>query len=233
MNRGPDRLISLGVMAKYWARGSVKTRLGATIGMDRAAQLHRTFCRHLAIKLADSAEHRSFVITPSDRETDFANLLPPRWRIEHQCDGDLGLRMSHWFRSQSGRDSVLIGADCPTLSEATVSEAVGLLENHDVVLGPAADGGYYLIALRGPWRREYAELFRQIPWSGADVFAMTCRRAEQSGLELATLSVMEDVDTEVELERLVATLRASSSDRWSTELLAEIETVMTAGERAT
>ncbi|MCS7467065.1 TIGR04282 family arsenosugar biosynthesis glycosyltransferase [Stieleria sp. ICT_E10.1] len=209
MHRSTGRKLILGVMAKYWASGQVKTRLGATIGMPQAADVHRAFCQHLATQLAAVAEERSFVITPRDRQADFAALLPEGWGIRFQGEGELGCRMKAWFMqaTESDVDAVLIGADCPLLEAAVVDRAGELLGEHDVVLGPAIDGGYYLIGLRGPWRNVYQGLMEQMPWSSDSVFDLTCLRAEQAGLRVATLPPMEDVDTITELQHLVNQLK--------------------------
>ncbi|QDV46651.1 2-phospho-L-lactate guanylyltransferase [Stieleria neptunia] len=225
MHRSSSRKLILGVMAKYWASGRVKTRLGAAIGMRHAADVHRAFCQHLATQLAAVAEERSFVITPRDRQADFAALLPSGWGIGFQADGDLGCRMKAWFKqaTEPDVDRVLIGADCPLLDGAVVDRAGELLGEHDVVLGPAIDGGYYLIGLRGPWRDVYQGLMDEMPWSSDSVFDLTCRRAEQAGLRLATLPPMEDVDTIKELERLLIQLKACSGETRHPSLYRTVE----------
>ncbi|QEG02019.1 2-phospho-L-lactate guanylyltransferase [Stieleria maiorica] len=215
-------------MAKYWTSGQVKTRLGATIGMCQAAQVHRAFCHHLAGRLATAADQRSFVVSPPERQADFRTSLPPGWQIEIQSEGDLGCRMQAWFAggAEAEGDRVLIGADCPLLDGSVILQTGELLESHDVVLGPAIDGGYYLIALRGPWRAEYRSLLEEMPWSGASVFQLTCRRAKEAGLRLATLAAMEDVDTIKELEALMIQLEQRSGDVDCRTLRRSIEQVI-------
>ena len=100
----------------------------------------------------------------------------------------------------------------PTLDAATVDQTSTLLVDHDLVLGPAADGGYYLIALRGHWNERIAAIFEDVPWSQPEVFAITIARAAQLGLKVARLPQAEDVDTVVELIRLRAFLERSPSD---------------------
>lgn len=222
----PERRLYLGVMAKYWQSGSVKTRLGATVGMAQSAQLHRTFCKHLAKTLAGSADRCSFVITPDHRNTDFENMLPSGWQIEFQSGGDLGNRMRSWFENPPSSDRILIGADCPTVDDETVRHAQRLLQDHDVVLGPALDGGYYLIGLRAGWRPEYAVMFDDMHWSSETVFETTVRRVRKVGLKLATLSPQEDIDTIDELDRLRVRLRESVSEQENKVLLQSIEQVL-------
>lgn len=221
----------LGVMAKYWEPGSVKTRLGVSIGMTRAAEIHRAFCVHLANSLADMADERSFVITPADRNAVFAAHLPDGWQIEIQSDGDLGRRMQMWFQGRRNPevDQILIGADCPLLDAHVIDETEHLLSDHDVVLGPALDGGYYLIALRGGWRPDYAGLFDEMPWSSDKVFEMTCRRAKQLGLRLACLPPMQDVDTVTELDQLRSRLGEEADDGRLATLEEQIRQVLNRG----
>ncbi|KAA5544368.1 glycosyltransferase [Roseiconus nitratireducens] len=227
MNDIPPRQTSLGILAKHWTPGQVKTRLGHTIGMHAAAEIHRLFCKHLARRLADAAERTSFVVAPADKRNVFTTELPATWQVELQSEGDLGRRMGSWFAGgpmiggpviggplrPSGErnddapvsepiDRVLVGADCPMLAAEDVRGALRALRTHDVVLGPADDGGYYLIGLRGPWQDAYRGLFEGIAWSTATVFEVTLRRAAQAGLKVALLEPMSDVDTLEDLQRL-------------------------------
>ena len=224
------RTIHLGVMAKYWESGRVKTRLGASIGMSKAAEIHRVFCRHLANGLLGVAEAQSFVITPAESRSAFASALPEGWSIGLQADGDLGQRIGAWFQNdratetastglvaglpQRSEDKILIGADCPLLGRELIEQTKSLLASHDLVIGPAMDGGYYLIAFRQGWRPEYMCLMHEMPWSSDHLFDLTCSRARQAGLRLATLPPMEDIDTIAELNRLRAELSAKSSRRF-------------------
>lgn len=205
--------LHLGIMAKYWESGRVKTRLGDSIGMQRSATLHRLFCQHLAQSLISAGARRSFVIAPRENASSFRRALGDAWEIEFQSEGDLGTRMATWFQTRpdgdlsfdsqpDSFDRILIGADCPLIDPSLIEKAHQLLRQNDVVLGPAVDGGYYLIGLRGPWRPEYRMLLTDIPWSSDAVFEVTVQRIQESGLCLGTLETMEDVDTISELDRL-------------------------------
>ncbi len=223
-----SRKLLLGVMAKYWKPGRVKTRLGASIGMRQSAELHYRFCRHLAKMLAVAADERCFVISPAESEHSFVREFPD-WGIEFQSSGDLGQRMSAWFsQPRSGDrfvDRVLIGADCPMIESSQIDHCRQLLCEQDVVLGPASDGGYYLIGLRG-WREQYAQLFEGVPWSSEHVFDITLDRAKQLDLSLATLQPMDDVDTRDDLLRLKDRLTNDSAIEQHESLRREIEAVL-------
>lgn len=215
-------------MAKYWTPGEVKTRLGAAIGDKRSAAIHRQFVLHLAATFRSTGDSRYFAVTPAINVDDFSAALPHGgWEFVPQADGDLGRRMESWFKDRlaSPASAVLIGADCPTLRECDINEAFQLLHTHDVVLGPAADGGYYLMGLAGPWRPDYAALFAQIAWSTDRVYDMTIERIEQQGLQLATLPVREDIDTINEFNRLHEAL-GQSGDPDDQRLAAAIESIL-------
>jgi rSAM/selenodomain-associated transferase 1 len=237
-------------MAKYWTAGEVKTRLGAAIGMDAAARLHQRFTAHLCTNLAQTGQRCELCVAPDHRLAKFQQwlqdaTLTDSWICTAQGSGDLGQRMSRWFErhlapvSQSRPSptsppvtsaAILIGADCPTLTAADIEHAFGQLTRHDVVIGPAADGGYYLIGIRGGWNDRRAALFREIPWSGPEVLEVTCQRADNGGLSLARLPVAEDVDTIAELDRLRQRLAHSPSQR---ELRNDIERILVTASRTT
>ncbi len=227
-------------MAKYWTTGQVKTRLGQSIGQPQAAAVHRQFVIHVARSLQSVADRRIFAVAPAEQISEFRAALPPGfWEIRSQGPGDLGRRIEAWFRetlastaASRPNASVLIGADCPTLSEREIENAFDQLISDDVVLGPARDGGYYLIGLRSPWRDEYQRLFADIPWSSDRVYQATAERIEQLGLRLASLAIREDVDTIDELNRLrVELAKSSQRDHGCRDLASAIESIL--GESAT
>ncbi len=111
-----------------------------------------------------------------------------------QGAGDLGERLTRVIDNgfRDGADAVIvIGTDCPALTSATLNDAFALLEQADVVIGPARDGGYYLIGLGAP----HAGLFAGIPWSTPEVLAMTIDAAQRGALRVRLLSPLADVDT--------------------------------------
>jgi len=231
----------LGMMAKFWTVGAVKTRLGRTTGMHQSARIHKLFVQVLSENLASAADHRVAVVTPSQKINRFAQQISPEWTMANQSDGDLGQRMMHWFVQTlvgadtdtqnrdglSGSTAVLIGADCPMIDQAAIDSAGEALQSHDVVLGPALDGGYYLIGLRGPWKNAFEQLFDSMPWSTEDVLPLTMERCKTAGLSVATLEEREDIDTIDSLNRLCVQLRSASTtnDGWG-ELADQIETIL-------
>lgn len=112
---------------------------------------------------------------------------------QQQSEGDIGCRMASAFQVsfEAGMNRVvLIGTDCPDLNAQLLTQAFQSLEQHDLVLGPAEDGGYYLIGLR----RLIPELFMGISWSTAEVLQQTHSIARNLGLAVAYLPLLSDID---------------------------------------
>ena len=199
----------IGMMAKYWTPGLAKTRLARGSSDVAAALIHRQFTLHLGEQLSLAGDFRYVFTAPDDACEKMQAALGSHWIAVPQGQGDLGIRMQRAFQflhtaaDQSGQtQAILIGADLPTLTCGDMDAVFASLLQNDVVLGPAADGGYYLIGLRGPWRRDYEHLFESIPWSTGDVFSQTRQIIGKLGLTCGHLGVREDVDTVECLHRL-------------------------------
>ncbi len=237
----PRDCLVLGLMAKYWMAGQVKTRLGVSTGMVAAAEIHQLFTFHLCKTLSHVARRSDLCMSPEDRIAEVqaklgSEKLANRWNTVPQGEGDLGQRMSRWFRrnlSSGETRAILIGADCPTLQPSEIGQASDLLARHDVVIGPAIDGGYYLIGARGPWNDRLASLFIDVPWSGPDVFRITCERIDRLGLSLARLPMAEDVDTIVELDNLRQRLQESDTTAQHAALRSGIENILAGSDLPT
>jgi rSAM/selenodomain-associated transferase 1 len=198
---------ALVIMAKAPQPGSVKTRLCPPLSYSEAAELYRCFVLDTMAKARTlSSVGLLLAYTPAGSKDFFASLAPGAILMQQQGD-DLGDRMATCF-SQSfalGYHRVLLtGSDLPTLPADHLRQAVALIAKPqvDVVLGPSADGGYYLIGLR----QLHRALFDNMRWSTDTVFAETVRRAEVSGLHVAHLPRWYDVDTPADLKCLQADL---------------------------
>jgi rSAM/selenodomain-associated transferase 1 len=208
---------SLGILAKYWEPGRVKTRLASDCGARVAALLHKAFLKCVLSRFSQVADHRVLAFAPAERGPEFGTIAGPAWSIVPQCDGDLGQRMGRLISDVFAAGSVrvvLLGADSPTLPRAFLDRAFELLRSHPVVLGPATDGGYYLLGMAphaASLEREFRALFRDIPWGTDAVFAETIRRLETGGIPVALLPMWYDVDTRSDLDRLEAELRDARS----------------------
>lgn len=190
-------------MAKHPAVGRVKTRLAAAFGAAAACTLYRAFVEDLAARLARLPYPVTWAYWPPDAP--FAALLPAA-RCRPQEGADLGARMAHALTATfaAGPGPVLvIGADVPHVPDAALGEADEALgQGVDCVLGPALDGGYYLIGVRAA----QPALFTGIAWGGPTVLAETRARAAGMGLRTHLLPPTFDVDEPADVERLAALL---------------------------
>jgi len=201
-------------MAKAPRVGDVKTRLVPPLLPEEAADLSECFLKDIAENILAAAEqapiHGYVAYSPAGSGALFRSLLPAAIELlpprrsglgNSLCDAAADLLATGYSAA------CLVNADSPTLPTALLVEAAqALLRPGDrVVLGPASDGGYYLIGLKRPHRH----LFEDIAWSTAMVMAQTCERAASLGLETALLPVWYDVDDLASLHLLIAELRDS------------------------
>ncbi len=183
----------LGLFAKWPAPGTVKTRLAPS---DTAwgARVACAFLLDALQRFATVDALRVLAFTPSEREADFAALAADRFALTPQTDGDLGQRLAAFFAGQFGAGAsavVAIGTDSPTLPIEYVDRAFTELEDADVVLGPATDGGYYLVGCGSAC----PPLFNNIAWSSRHVLADTIAALAEARWRLALLPPWYDVDT--------------------------------------
>lgn len=184
------------IFTRYPEPGKAKTRLIPVLGKEGAANLHRLMAQRTiatSLVLQNSRE-----LSVAIHYTDSSQQLMQEWLgtdvIYHQqSDGDLGARMSAALQKSwdLGIDKVvIIGTDCPKLKSEIIAKAFDELSEKDLVLGPAKDGGYYLIGLR----RIIPELFDGIKWGTDEVFAETLAIAQKLSLSIAVLPVLADID---------------------------------------
>ena len=191
----------LGVFAKYWQPGKVKTRLAASVGDEAASELYRQFLLTTLTRFAGVAERQVLGFTPPDRRGEFAALAGERWTLWSQGEGDLGVRMRAYFQAALNGGAtrvVLIGSDSPSLPIQYAQKAFDLLAEKPVVLGPARDGGYYLLGMAG----EVAPVFDDIAWSTSRVWTQTIEQLEHHGIAYHVLPQWYDIDHADDLERL-------------------------------
>lgn len=199
----------LGMFAKYWQPGAVKTRLAASIGNDRAASLHRLFLQTLLHRLQNVASQNVLCFTPANSAAFFRELHLDSWHLQPQAAGDLGTRMRHYFASALSNTepprTVLIGSDSPDLPLECVQEALERLREFPVVLGPTTDGGYYLIGLS----QMVPPIFDDIPWSTPEVWPLTTARLAAAQIPYHVLPQWYDVDDEAGLNALLRQINES------------------------
>ena len=196
------------VFAKAPRPGAVKTRLSPPLSPAGAARLYRCFLLDTLDSVRAVAGVTLVIAYAPRRAGAFFAARHPGVRLIPQVGPDLGARMAGVFRRlfAGGFDAVVIvGSDSPTLPRRHLEAAVRILGRADGVIGPSADGGYYLIGLRAPC----PALFAGVPWSTDRVLVTTLRRARRAGRRLRRLPAWYDVDTPDDLRRLAAELRAT------------------------
>ena len=186
---------ALVVFVKHPRPGAVKTRLAAAIGPEAAADLYRALVEHvLEATTPRPGDYERLVFFDPPGALEEMRAWLPGVRLLAQKGDDLGARMADAFArafARGARRVAIVGTDVPGVTRETVVEALCALDAAEVALGPAEDGGYYLLALREP----RPELFSGIAWSTSNVAADTRARAAASRLSVRELPVLRDLDT--------------------------------------
>jgi uncharacterized protein len=192
----------MGIMAKVPRSGQVKTRLVPPLTHEQASALSGCFLRDVSAAIAAAAAEGGgppiqgvAAYLPVGEERGFDGLLPREFMLLPQRGDHLGERLYHAAQdllAAGFQSACLVNSDSPTLPPALLRQAALALDapGDRVVLGPASDGGYYLIGLKRAHRR----LFEEIAWSTAAVLAQTLERARELSLEVQLLAEWYDVD---------------------------------------
>lgn len=196
MQKKGSRLLA--VLTRNPVSGKVKSRLASAIGPEAALQVYRILRDYTAGVMkackAEKAVFYSEVIPGNDCFLDSNTLA-------FLQDGhDFGDRMHHTFTTGFSLDfrcMVLIGTDCPDIDTGIIENAFAELENHDAVLGPARDGGFYLIGLK----QERPELFTKRIWSHPQVLKETIDILDRNGASYFLLPELQDIDTFEDLKQ--------------------------------
>ena len=199
----PSVTVPVLVFTRTPVPGRVKTRLIPAIGAERAARLHCAMLRRTVSIAAESAVGPvSLWCTPSERHPFLQELARDfELRLFRQRGRALGERMHAAIASQSrnATGAILVGSDCPCVEVEDFRQAAeGLRDGLDAVIGPASDGGYFLIALR----RADDAAFTGVTWGGDTVLASTCENLERLGWRCRRLGERRDVDRPEDLQHL-------------------------------
>lgn len=193
LNKIPEKLI---IFTRYPEPGKTKTRLIPALGAEKAANLHRQLIQNTLNQAQNLTKNR-----PVEVEVKYAGgsqelmqkLIPPPINCSPQSQGDLGERMKNALAenfSEQKQRILIIGTDCPGLDKDRLTQAFDQLYHHDLVLGPALDGGYYLIGMQ----RTIPELFRKIDWGTELVLQQTLAIAQHLNLSYSLLDPLADID---------------------------------------
>lgn len=205
---------ALVVMARYPEAGKTKTRLALTIGQANAAHLYQAFLTDLAARFVDLDCVLHWAYTPADvdYQSFITALAPthaqPMWSFPQQ-GADFAARLHYafqWTEQHGFQRTIVIGSDSPHIRAEMITQATEALDHADVVLGPADDGGYYLIAMRKAY-----DVFSGIPMSTSVVAQMTIEAAQNQGLKVHLLDSLFDVDELADLQRLAQLLATDST----------------------
>ena len=181
------------VFVKAPIRGTVKTRIASTLGDGPALEIYLSLVQTVLGQIS-SLPAVALCHTPDGAGDQIRPWLRAGWLVMPQGAGDLGERMHRAFGSAFAAGSqrvVLVGSDSPGVNDQDIRDAWQALRDHDVVLGPAVDGGYWLIGLR----KSQACLFESMRWSTNNVLAETVMRVRANGLTIRMLRQLSDIDT--------------------------------------
>jgi rSAM/selenodomain-associated transferase 1 len=190
--------VAVAIICKTPRPGHSKTRLSPPLRPDECAGISACFIQDLSSTIAsvagDGRAAGYAVYTPAGTESELRALLPDRFGLVLQGDGDLGERLDKGISdliAAGHAGAILINSDSPTLPHAILEAAVeAVMRGDNAVLSPALDGGYTLIGLSKP----HPHLFADIPWSTGRVYELTLQRAREIDLPVIALDGWYDVD---------------------------------------
>ena len=179
--------------------GKVKRRLARGLGADAAARIYAAVLDHTLHTVSGCGVpcFLSLAEVPSEKWK-----KPDGFSLEIQVSGDLGDRMAATFARrfrEGARRVVLLGSDCPWVVATHVHAAIAFLEDSEVVIGPATDGGYWLVAQRAPG----VDLFTGVPWSSPGTLDRTRKRLAALGVAWTEIEELRDIDTASDLEAVL------------------------------
>ncbi|WP_446007903.1 TIGR04282 family arsenosugar biosynthesis glycosyltransferase [Candidatus Electrothrix sp.] len=205
-NRTSQQTIIL--FTRYPRAGKVKTRLIDRLGPQGAATLHDQLTRQVINTIQPVLQARQVQLRVAycgGSAEEMRSWLGSDILLQVQEGNDLGERMADAFVrawQQGAERVVLIGSDCPGINPSIIESGFKYLETHDLVLGPAADGGYYLIGLRNSVQGQYRILFQDIDWGTGQVLQQTLNQAQKAGFSFALLPELYDIDRPEDLVHL-------------------------------
>lgn len=183
------------VFARHPELGRVKTRLAASVGPEAALAVYQELLAHTRAVIHALPVHKTVWLAEQPGVEALASVPDPwpQYQQAVQPPGDLGAKMQTAFAAAfaaGATAAVIIGTDCPGLNSTILDEAYEALDTHSVVVGPAEDGGYYLLGMSNL----YVEFFQDKTWSSATVLRDTLADVSQLGLTVAMLATLRDVD---------------------------------------
>ncbi len=177
--------------------GKAKTRLAATVGDERALEIYKELLRHTRETVQSVAGIDAFLFYSKfiDENDDWSNDF---FNEKLQPAGDLGTKMIAAFAEvfKTNQPVIIVGSDCASLTSEILEDAISILKEKDFVIGPAIDGGYYLLGMNS----FQPSLFQNIEWSTEQVFPQTVSKIEALKMNYGLLPTLSDIDFEEDWE---------------------------------
>jgi rSAM/selenodomain-associated transferase 1/rSAM/selenodomain-associated transferase 2 len=193
------RTDSIIIFVRYPRKGQVKTRLAETTSSDFAINFYKLCAENLIRNIKKVPSVNRFVFYSNKNEkTETINWLGSKLLFAPQDGDDLGNRMKNAFQkvfSAGSQKVIIVGTDIPDLSKEVIVKAFELLDSNDVVIGPAKDGGYYLLGMK----KMTVDLFEKIEYSTSSVLSETLLKTKKLNLTYHLLTELKDIDTEEDL----------------------------------
>lgn len=186
------------IFTKNAIYGQVKTRLAAAVGKDVALKVYQLLLHYTEAITHDIPVEKIVFYSDSLDNNDVWNNEVYKKKI--QFGNDLGERMQNAFKyafEQGSKEVIIIGSDCFEITPAIITHAFDCLKNQEIVVGPATDGGYYLLGMK----QLHTSLFKQINWSTNEVLPTTIAICRAQNLSVYLLPELSDVDTEEDLKK--------------------------------
>jgi uncharacterized protein len=192
------------MFVRFPGQGQVKSRLAKDLGEEAATNLYRCFVEDLLERLSKEAYMLRIAFYPAEKEREMREMLGHEYSYIPQRGGDLGERMKLSFLrcfGEGARSVLLIGSDIPDLPVRFVDEAFRALDEHDAVIGPSVDGGYYLIGFKGDTFN--GDVFAGISWGAETVFQETMNILHTAGALVHVLPLWCDIDKREDISLLI------------------------------
>jgi uncharacterized protein len=197
------------IFVKNPVAGKVKTRLAAAIGNDKALDIYLHLITH-TVNAAVNVAADKYIYFSDEIDTTIGQNAAFKKAV--QSGADLGERMKNAFSdvlNNAYHKVIITGTDCPGISPEILQRAFNQLAGTDVVIGPAADGGYYLLGMKAL----HPVLFDNIEWSTSAVLQTTVERCTQNNLQCQLLEELSDIDEEKDLVHFYKLLKRDNNDQ--------------------
>ena len=206
---------SLIIFARHPKNGRVKTRLAKTLGAEKATEFYRLCAEHLFQETEKlPLEIKRYIYFDGiENEYSVKTWAGADFNYAVQADGSLGRRLENAFSiqfSQGAGKVLIVASDVPDISSSIMVEAFRSLDNHEIVIGPCHDGGYYMIGMK----KLHRDIFKGIPWSTSQVYVHTLTNINKLDISLCQLRYLHDIDTEEDLNQWLKTTITPESHPW-------------------